>query len=52
MEKGDYVEELAIKVGGTPSGMVVGEKGYTVHTEIYDILLLPNSASIVMEREM
>jgi hypothetical protein len=39
------------KLGGPPPGIAIGDKGYAVHTEVYDIPLLANRAAAVVERE-
>lgn len=51
-EKIQYLKELATRLGGPPPGINVGDKGYAVHTEIYDIPLSPSRAAAVMEREI
>lgn len=51
-EKVQNLKELALRLGGPPPGITVEEKGYVVHTEIYDIPLSPNRAAAVMEREI
>lgn len=48
----EYLQKLAEKVGGPPPGITVTEKGYVVHTEIYDIGISPSRATAVLEREI
>lgn len=47
------LRELADRVGGPPPGLEVDpQKGYAVHTEIYDIPLSPGRAASMLEREI
>lgn len=51
-EKVDYLQNLAARLGGPPPGITVGEKGYVVHTEIYDIGVTQTRAAAIMERQV
>eukprot|EP00797_Seminavis_robusta_P018980 Sro285_g108160.1 Protein ApaG (731) ;mRNA; r:51214-53406 len=51
-EEINYLKKLAEKVGGPPPGITIGQKGYAVHTEIYDIGISPSRAAAVLEREI
>jgi ApaG protein len=48
----DYLKGLVTKLGGPPPGIDIGEKGYAVHTEIYDIGISASRASGMLENEI
>lgn len=48
----DHLKTLCQKMGGPPPGIDIGEKGYAVHTEIYDIGISANRAASMLEQEI
>jgi ApaG protein len=46
------LEQLVDQVDGPPPGIIVGPKGYVVHTELYDIPLSASRAASMLEREV
>ena len=48
----ESLKTLAAKLGGPPPGITIGDKGYAVHTEIYEIGLSPSRAASMLDREI
>ncbi len=52
MDKVEELKVLAEKFGGPPTGVKVGDRGYALHTDIYDIGLSASRAQSALEQSI
>lgn len=52
MEEVERLEKLAAKLGGPPPGVKVGDRGYALHTDIYEIGITASRAQSALEQSI